>query len=135
MEKRIMLEGLPTNLRAIMTEKRCTQAQVGEVVGVTRQAVSAYLNGTSSPDWEALVKIADYFEVSVDWLLGRSDVRSACEDVIAACKYTGLKQDTLEAISDEIKRNPLMAELLNHLFLDAGLIDCLVKLIALSKEE
>jgi hypothetical protein len=41
-----------------------------------RARVHAWINGTGAPRAEALVAIADFFDVSTDFLLGRSDVRS-----------------------------------------------------------
>lgn len=39
----------------------------------SRQAVGFYANGTSSPDWETIAHLAQYFNVSADWLLGLSE--------------------------------------------------------------
>ena len=47
-----------------------SQAQVANDLGVTRQCYNNYELGNRQPDYEALAKIAQYFNVTVDYLLG-----------------------------------------------------------------
>ena len=56
-------------------EKGLTQSDLADSVNISRGALSLYELGTRKPDYETLVKIADYFNDSVDWLLGRTDNR------------------------------------------------------------
>lgn len=58
-------------LREIRKEKNVTMKQVGKVIGVSESAISQYENGKRQPDQNTLVKLADFFNVSVDVLLGR----------------------------------------------------------------
>lgn len=63
----------PVALRALMSEKPITtQEKLAEITGKTRQTVSQYVNGISAPGYDTLIKIADYFDVSTDYLLGRT---------------------------------------------------------------
>lgn len=68
----------PRTLRTLMENRvpSVTQSELGKAIGKTRQAVGYYSDGSSSPDWETLVKIADFFNVSVDYLLGRTRIIS-----------------------------------------------------------
>jgi len=50
-----------------------TQEQLGKKINVTKVSISGYENGTRSPDVETLQKIAEVFDVSIDYLLGRTD--------------------------------------------------------------
>ena len=50
-----------------------SQAKLAEVLAISRQTVSDYEHGKTSPDEATMVKIADALNVSVDYLLGRSD--------------------------------------------------------------
>lgn len=63
----------PTALRTLMEERGKTQENIANATGKTRQTVSQYVNGISEPGYDVLVKIADYFDVSLDYLLGRTD--------------------------------------------------------------
>jgi transcriptional regulator with XRE-family HTH domain len=63
----------PTRLRTLMDSKGETQESVAKAADKTRQTISQYVNGISEPGYDTLVKIADYFDVSTDYLLGRTD--------------------------------------------------------------
>ena len=49
-----------------------TQRDMAERLGISQPSYVRYENGTSEPTQENLVKIADIFEVSTDYLLGRN---------------------------------------------------------------
>lgn len=50
-----------------------TQQRVADFLGITRPAYTAYERGTREPDYESLQKLANFFGVSTDYLLGRTD--------------------------------------------------------------
>jgi HTH-type transcriptional regulator, competence development regulator len=52
---------------------KTTQEEVAACIGISRARYSHYENGRSEPDTETLNKLADYYDVSVDYLLGRTD--------------------------------------------------------------
>ena len=58
-------------LKQLRTEKKMTQTELGKKLNVTKASVSGYENGTRNPDQESLVKIAEIFNVSTDYLLGK----------------------------------------------------------------
>lgn len=62
-----------TTLRQLIEERNVTQGDIAAVTGVTRQTVSQYCNGISEPGYDTLIKIANYFDVSIDYLLRLSD--------------------------------------------------------------
>lgn len=57
----------------LRTEKKWTHKFIADRLGITRQAYGMYENGKREPDFETLEKIADMFEVDIDYLLGRTD--------------------------------------------------------------
>ena len=63
-------EALPIRLRYIMKKQNKTQQDVADAIGKTRQSIGYYADGTSSPDWKVVAALAEYFDVSADWLLG-----------------------------------------------------------------
>ena len=100
----------PTRLREIMAEKNKTQQDVANAIGKTRQAVGYYTDGSSSPDWKTLVELSRYFDVSVDWLLGRTNARINDETVKIVCNYTGLSEKAALGLSlNKNDGNPLRA--------------------------
>ncbi|HHT7238218.1 MULTISPECIES: helix-turn-helix domain-containing protein [Bacillus cereus group] len=66
----------PTRLKQIRLEHKLTQEQLGEKINVTKVSVSGYENGNRTPDTDTLQKLADSFDISVDYLLGRTNKRS-----------------------------------------------------------
>ncbi|MFC6038394.1 helix-turn-helix domain-containing protein [Paenisporosarcina macmurdoensis] len=60
-------------LRKLRKEKKLTQEQLGKIINVTKVSVSGYESGNRSPDNDTLQDIANYFEVTTDYLLGRTD--------------------------------------------------------------
>lgn len=58
------------NLIRLRHEKKVTQEQVADFIGVTKASVSKWETGQSTPDIMLLPQLAAYFDVSVDALLG-----------------------------------------------------------------
>ena len=66
------LETFATRLRHLREEKNLRQADVAIDLNVTRQTISKYERSEREPDFYMLCKIADYYKVSIDYLLGRT---------------------------------------------------------------
>ena len=56
--------------------KGATQGEVAEYLGIKIRAYQYYESGGRRPDFEGLVALANYFNVTTDYLLGRTDKRS-----------------------------------------------------------
>ena len=80
------------NLRELMTEKGISQQQLAKAIYKTRQTVSQYINGVSEPGYSTLVQIANYFNVSVDYLLGVTSAKSTDTTVQDIVRITGLQE-------------------------------------------
>lgn len=57
-------------LKELREAKKVTQSQLGEYIGAKKSAISLWESGKRQPDQETLVRLASYFDVSVDYLLG-----------------------------------------------------------------
>ena len=60
-------------LKELRKQRNLTQKDLAKILGVYPQSVGYYENNINKPDPDMLIKIADYFQVSVDYLLGRED--------------------------------------------------------------
>ncbi|MBO5340454.1 MAG: helix-turn-helix transcriptional regulator [Oscillospiraceae bacterium] len=60
-------------LKSLRKERNLTQEEVGQQINVSRYAVLLYEKGTSCPEMKGLIGLADYFNVSIDYLVGRTD--------------------------------------------------------------
>lgn len=62
-------------LKELREKKKINQSELAEKLGVSRGAISYYENGDRVPDIEFLYKAADFFDVSADYLIGRSNAK------------------------------------------------------------
>lgn len=85
---------LAKRLRELVTDT----GALAEKLGCTVQAVNQYKQGTAKPQVDKLEIIADTYGVSVDYLLGRTDVASLDLDIANACAYTGLSEEAIKVL-------------------------------------
>ena len=101
-----------------VTGKRTTLKELAKAVGVRQQTVSLYKNGETQPTPETLVKIADYFNVSVDYLLtGVSSQNKPIHEEL------GLSEEAIGMLK-RAKETAIIATL-NELLSDRGFYDFL----------
>lgn len=65
----------PQRLRALRKERKLTAKALGDKFSLAESTISGYENGVRNPDLDQLEKFADYFGVTVDYLLGRTNDR------------------------------------------------------------
>lgn len=70
---------LGKNIAALRKEKGLTQAQLGELLGVSNKAVSKWELDINLPDVMLLPQIAKVFEVSIDWLFEGNETEEEAE--------------------------------------------------------
>lgn len=87
------------NLRLLRAEYRLTQQDIGNIVGLTAQAVSKWENDLTEPDNNSLIKLAEYFNVSIDYLLGiKDDKETSAIDNLLFSKAKDLSDEDKQAI-------------------------------------
>lgn len=62
-------------LKSLRKEKNISQLKLALDLNMNQNSISRYENGEREADYNTLIKFADYFDVSLDYLLGRSDKR------------------------------------------------------------
>lgn len=76
------------NLKKLRKEHGFSQKALAEMLGITQQAVYKYENSSVEPDIQTLIYLADVFDVSVDYLIGREpeavepNVRITADDIV-----------------------------------------------------
>lgn len=89
----------PSHLRELMAEHGDNQEALAKVLGSTRQTISLYANGNSAPTYDIVLKIAEHYGVSVDWLIGREGaVKSPEISMQSACEITGLSEEAINNV-------------------------------------
>jgi transcriptional regulator with XRE-family HTH domain len=71
-------------LKELRKEKNLTQEDLAKILEISRSTIAGYETERKEPDYETLKKIADFFNVSIDYLLGRTDVRSPLDKITKA---------------------------------------------------
>lgn len=67
-------------LRRLRQEKDMSQEDLARTLGYTKTAISQYELGKRTPDYATLNRIAEYFDTSADYLLGRTTLRKRTPD-------------------------------------------------------
>jgi len=60
-------------LDKIMTDRNISAYRINKDIGMSNRLIGYYRNGEMEPSASKLIKLADYFDVSVDYLLGRTE--------------------------------------------------------------
>lgn len=118
---------LNENIRTIRKARGMTQEALAEAMGVSTASVSKWETGQSAPEVEMLLELADYFEVSVDTLLGHTVSadrkarlldkmeKAAEEDCFEDAKRTA--QTLLRSYPNDYSVVDQVAELYYHIFI------------------
>ena len=65
--------GVMKNLKLLRKQHNLSQKEIGNIFHASQNTVSQWENGTRKPSYDIIQEIADYFDVSVDYLLGRQE--------------------------------------------------------------
>ena len=63
-------------LKELRESKRLTQKEVAEIIGYSEISYARYEKGEREPDISTLCKLAEYFNVTVDYLIGRGNLKN-----------------------------------------------------------
>ncbi|MBR0463759.1 MAG: helix-turn-helix transcriptional regulator [Clostridia bacterium] len=74
------------NLKLLRKKKGISQQSLAEYLGLTQQSINQYENQNTEPDIDTLIKIADYFDTSLDFLVGREYYKN--EVIVEDHSYT-----------------------------------------------
>ena len=67
------MEKFAARMKELREARGMSQDAVGKIIGVKRYSVYSYEKAKNYPDVEHLIALADYFDVTTDYLLGRTD--------------------------------------------------------------
>ena len=86
-------------LKQLRKERSLTQADVAKLLNITRQGYANYENEITNPTPAILIKLADFFECSTDYLIGREN------EIGTVIINNGLKADEVELLQIYRKQN------------------------------
>ena len=97
------LEKFPERLKEIIGERDVTLRELVKRLNVSLGILSDWQNGNKKPKVESVIKLASYFDVSTDYLLGLTDIRSVDDSVQAVARKTGLSEKAIDVLSEMSK--------------------------------
>ena len=128
-------------LKQLRTENHLTQAQLAEILGIAKTTLAAYEQGKSEPNIELLIRMSNYFCVTVDYLIGKTDKKETnCSNsayqpiadslgidektieillLLSATTYKYSNLDYLEAIIQHPQFPALLDQINNYITSDA----------------
>lgn len=102
-----MVARFSTRLRNLRLNRGLRQEQVAKLIGVKKSAISTYENDIRQPSFEILVRIANLYQVSTDYLLGQTNSRSV--------DLSGLSEQEADFICEFVKMLTRKNEIINNM--------------------
>ncbi len=116
----------PERLIVLREQNGMTRQQLADVLGISRASLEYYEKGQRTPDINMLYRLSEYFNISADYMLGRTQREGKTNTINEASKYTGLsvqainklhkcneqakKQEKKETTKSEFAELPLSAK-------------------------
>lgn len=100
-EEKLILECFANRLNKLLEEKKIDQEVFAEDVGIAESTLSNYRTGKRFPDCNVLAKISKKLNVSTDYLLGLSDLKSSDKYFRIVHSFTGLSDKAIEVLRSE----------------------------------
>lgn len=99
------------NLKTLRHQHNLSQQKLADILHISQQSVYKYENNITSPDLETLIKMADFFDTSVDYIIGNTEVSHKIESLTD----TMLNDDELSFINKYRQLTASQKELLQRL--------------------
>ena len=96
---------LGDKIRELRIERELLQRELAQQIHIASNTLSQFESGKAKPSYEVLISLADFFEVSIDYLLGRSDDFGNVTVIQNTDKVDTLSADEQRLI-DTIRKNP-----------------------------
>lgn len=112
-------DAFPSRFRGLAEEKGCTMEEMAKTFLTTRQTVRNWQNGETIPDAKSICFIADFFGVTIDYLLGLTEIKSPDSSIRSIGDKTGLSEKAImRLIVENHCGSRKQARLASHLILN-----------------
>lgn len=95
-------------LKDLRKERNINQEQLAKEIGASRGSISFYEKGSRMPDISTLDKLASYFNVSTDYLLGRTDEQMSNIEIQSIQNMTGLSSKAVNKLKLIKEKNTML---------------------------
>lgn len=108
-------------INTLLAKHDKSQKELAEYIGVLPNVISYFCKGTRTPNTEQIIKIADFFDVTTDYLFGRTDIETTDTTIQGVCEYTGLSEYNIEKIT-RFTAEPALSRAFSTLLDDTNLL-------------
>lgn len=91
---------MQNRLKELRKNRRLTQEELGEIISVTQQNISKYENDVYEIPVDVLIKISHYFNVSIEYLLGLTEIKRDIAGQVVVNKTVDEYYDLVEAFKN-----------------------------------
>lgn len=99
------------NLKLLRQKRNISQQKLADLLQLSQQSIYKYENGLAEPDFEILKNMADFFDTSIDYLIGYTNY----DQKIQPYKETFLSSEESEHIQAYRSLSPHMRTIINEL--------------------
>ena len=112
---------LKERIKFLRNRNHISQKELSRIIETSKSTIGLYETGETLPNAENIKKLAEYFGVSSDYLLGLSDVPTTDTTIQAICNHTGLSDVFVSWLSSHKDYAPQI-EKLSRLMIENGFI-------------
>ena len=94
---------LDQKLSDLRIEKGLKQKEVADAINVSKSSVGNYESGANFPDYDVLVRFANFYNVNIDWLLDNTSTRKSWADVDKEIELPDNQSITLRSLAELIE--------------------------------
>ena len=94
---------LRDRLKTLRKDKKLTQAKAAELFGVSRTCYSSWELGQSCPPLEDLFSLCEFFDVSADFLIGRSDNQKSHKSIPVSIPVSRIERSPLDDLDPDLR--------------------------------
>lgn len=95
-----VMDTFAKRLKVLREERKLSQTELANALGISRGSLSFYENAERTADIEMLNKVSEYFGVTLDYLVGKSDNRTRERAIIG--DVTGLSDKSIAFLNEAI---------------------------------
>lgn len=94
-------------LKQLRAENNLTQTNLADILGIAKTTLAAYEQGKSEPSIDTIIKLADFFNVSIDYLLGHTNIKSPNVEISYIANYLGLSEKSIANLANLNSKSPI----------------------------
>lgn len=95
-----MIKSINEIIKELRVENGITQSELADKLGCKRQKIADWEREKASPSINDLIPLSEVFNVSIDYLMGITDVKTTDIDIKNICEYTGLNENSVSILHE-----------------------------------